>query len=517
MVPVFQHGKKALTLVILLSLLVAGCNFQQEKQRVSEWPNAVFYEIFVRAFYDSNGDGIGDLKGVIAKLDYLQELGVEGIWLMPINPSPSYHKYDVINYYDIDPEYGTLEDMKILVAEAKKRDIKIIIDLVVNHTSNQNPWFQEAIKDENSPYRDWYIWADEKTNLLERGDWNQQLWYGLGKNKYYSTFWEGMPDLNYDNPDVRAEIIKIGKFWLQEVGVEGFRLDAAKYIYPDQEKEKNYAWWKEFRKAMQTVKEDVFLVGEVWDTATVTAPYLQDDGLNSTFNFDLAERIVRAVQQGKDTGIVSGLKRMREYFKKMDENYVDSIFLTNHDQNRVMSLFKGDVNKARMAAAILLTLPGSPFLYYGEEIGMQGMKPDEYIREPFVWSTDKKEGESRWIVSKYNREREKIALETQIEEENSLYQYYKKLIQVRRSSDILVLGEIERSKVNEIGIVAFKRVLGNQSLLVLHNLSGVTKTFSLPEDESVYKKKFFTSDKGSADKLNRIVEMQPYSTLILAQ
>lgn len=523
-----------LPVLIAITLLVSGCNQSQDQdsrqdtvnetpalnQLVSHWPHGVFYEIFVMAFHDSNHDGIGDIKGMTEKLDYLEELGIEGLWLMPINPSPSYHKYDVVDYYDIDPEYGTIDDFKSFVQEAHSRGIKVIIDLVVNHSSSDHPWFKEALSSVDSPYRDWYVWADEDTNLLERGEWGQQVWHGSGQNKYYGVFWGGMPDLNFDNPEVRETFIDIGRFWLEEVGVDGFRLDAAKHIFHEDEKEKNYAWWQEFRSAMQEVKEDVFLVGEIWAPATVVAPYLED-GLHSAFNFDLSDKILSSIKRESDTGIASSLERIRNYFLNLSEEYIDSTFITNHDMPRVMTEVSGNENQAKMAASLLLTLPGSPFIYYGEEIGMEGAKPDEHIREPMLWYTNpERTGQTSWIRPSHNTAKENIAVESQLEDENSLYNHYKTMIYTRRSSDILVLGEIEGSRLNQAGVVAFKRVLDDSSLLVLHNMTGEPLSFALHDNEAGYSYVFFrnvaaTVVRSTGDQIN--IELAPYSTLILEE
>jgi alpha-amylase len=534
-----------LILLISISLLVAGCQTNpqdggvtldtptdeeaQDKVTskeppkldglISHWPNAVFYEIFVRAFYDSNGDGIGDIKGMTEKLDYLKELGVEGIWLMPINPSPSYHGYDVTDYYGIDPKYGTLEDFKTFIQEAHTRDIKVIMDLVVNHSSSEHPWFKDALSSKDSPYRDWYIWADDNTNIFERGEWNQQVWHGSGDNRYYGVFWEGMPDLNFNNPEVRKQYIDIGQFWLDEVGVDGFRLDAAKHIFSKKEEE-NHAWWQEFRAAMQEVQEDVFLVGEVWAPATVVGPYLKD-GLHSAFNFDLSSKIISAAQSESDTGIASSLERVRAYFLKQSEEYVDSTFITNHDMNRVMTQLRGNVDHAKMAASLLLTLPGSPFLYYGEEIGMEGEKPDEHIREPMLWyNKPKGTGQTSWIRARHNTGVDAPTVEAQLEDENSLYNHYKTMIYARRSSDILVQGGIERSRINKSGIVAFKRVLEEESLLVLHNMTGEHLSIVLQGNEVGYSIPLFSSNEettveSTTDQVN--LNLSPYSTLILEE
>lgn len=513
-----------LALFLLCFAMLSGCStatfyspehLPPQGELVNHWPHGVFYEIFVQSFYDSNGDGIGDINGMTEKLDYLQELGIEGIWLMPISPSPSYHKYDVTDYYGIDPDYGTLEDFKAFVQEAHARNIKVIIDLVVNHSSSEHPWFKETLSSADNPYRDWYVWADETTNLHEAGEWGQQVWHGSRNNQYYGLFWSGMPDLNFDHPPVRQEMINIGRFWLEEMGVDGFRLDAAKHIYSHNEL-KNHEWWLEFRQAMQQVKEDVFLVGEVWAPATTVAPYLEDR-LHSAFNFDLAQKLVSSAQAESDTGAVSSLERMRSYFNSLSEDYIDSTFITNHDMNRVMSELRGDLNQAKMAASLLLTLPGSPFIYYGEEIGMEGMKPDEHIREPMLWYTNPAgTGQTTWIRPKHNLENDSISVEAQLEDSASLYHHYKTMIYTRRSSDTLVLGELETSLIREKGIIAFKRVHNDDELLVIHNMSRENKSISMPEQESAFTTAYFSSHQENKSSAST-VELQPYSTLILSK
>lgn len=507
--------------LICMLLLVSGCKNQAEQKEptnftqedlLSEAPNGVYYEIFVRAFYDSDGDGIGDLKGATEKLDYLKDLGIEGIWLMPINPSPSYHGYDITNYKEINPDYGTMDDFKTFVDEAHKRDIKVIMDLVVNHTSKDHPWFKEATKSNTSPYHNYYVWADENTNTSAPGEWGQKAWHSYGSATYEGIFWEGMPDLNYDNPKVRSEIKDIGQFWLQETGVDGFRLDAAKHIYSNSE-EKDHEWWREFRTAMNEVNPDAFLVGEVWDSPTIVGPYLQD-GLTSAFNFDLAGKIVTTAKNESDSGVVSTLSRVRDYFTKVSGGtYIDSTFLTNHDMNRVMSELNGNIDHAKMAASILLTLPGNPFLYYGEEIGLEGKKPDEHIREPMIWSNEKDaEGQSTWIVSQYNKETDAKAVATQLEDPNSLLNHYKSLIYARRSDEVLIKGEIENSKIREDGILAFKRVLDKKEKLVLHNLTNKEKTIDLGKTD--FNIIYFASKK-EADLKDQSLKIPAYSTVIL--
>lgn len=490
----------------------------------SQFPNAVFYEIFVMAFYDSTGDGIGDIQGMIQKLDYVQDLGAEGIWLMPVHPSPTYHKYDVLDYYDIDPEYGTMEDFKHFIDEAHARDIKVILDLVVNHTSVEHPWFQDAIQSKDSPYRDWYVWADEDTNVRERGEWGQPLWHGEGDNIYLGTFWGGMPDLNFDNPEVRQKMIDIGHFWLEEVGVDGFRLDAAKHIFKDNE-QKNHEWWKEFRQAMEAVDEDVFLVGEVWAPRAVVAPYL--DGLHSTFNFDLADDILNAAHTRRGTRLVRNLEQTRNYYADFTDDYVDSTFITNHDIDRVMSQFRGNENQARVAASLLLTLPGSPFIYYGEEIGMKGEKPDEHIREPMLWYENREgTGQTEWITVRnnmpirHNIDDDAISVEAQLNDEQSLLNHYKTLVQTRRSSEVLINGNIERTGIDASGIASFYRVFNDEKLLVMHNLSNEPVLFELTGEDAQHTTPYFSNDAETKLEVNdeRItILLAPFSSLILSE
>lgn len=482
-----------------------------------DYPEGVYYEIFVRSFYDSNGDGIGDLNGVTEKLDYLKDLGVEGIWLMPIMPSPSYHGYDVTDYYGINPDYGTKEDFKRLVSEAHKRNIHVLIDLVINHTSSQNPWFQKALA--NDPkYRQWYIWAKEGEEPLGWDSLGSSPWHGSGDNRYYGLFWEGMPDLNYDNPEVRQEMINVGTYWLKEMGVDGFRLDAAKYIYPTKEKEKNYAWWQEFRRAMEKIKPNFFMVGEVWDSPAVIAPYLKG-GLNSGFNFDLSKKILASAKNEADAGIASFLTKVRAFYRMQDPKAIDSIFLTNHDMNRTMSELGGDVNHAKMAASLLLTLPGAPFIYYGEEIGMEGQKPDERIREPMRWFKEANHaGETRWEPSLYNG-KDSPSVESEMEDRNSLYWHYKTFIYLRRSVAALAKGEIEESLINQKGIVAFKRVLPEESLLIVHNMSGKPIKVTIPAKEAQYDRILFANspDQRLTKEGDRLfLETAPYTTTILS-
>ena len=271
---------RSITFIILLGMwIVSGIGSAQYENQTGDqwWNDRVFYEVFVRSFYDSDGDGIGDFNGLIEKLDYLNDgdpsttgdLGITGLWLMPIFPSPSYHGYDVTNYREINPDYGTLNDFRHFLAEAHSRGIAVILDFPINHTSSQHPWFVESSNPE-SGYADWYVWEDEDPGY--GGPWGQQVWHELDGRYYYGVFWGGMPDLDFENPDVTMEMVDVSRFWLEEVGVDGFRMDAIKYMVPDgriqENTVQNLAWLEAYRDELGTIRPDVFVVGEVWDETT---------------------------------------------------------------------------------------------------------------------------------------------------------------------------------------------------------------------------------------------------------
>jgi glycosidase len=497
----------------------------QEKQNVSKWPRGITYEIFVQSFADSDGDGIGDINGMISKLDYLQELGIEGIWLMPMNPSPTYHKYDVSDYYDIHQDYGTLADFKNFVKEAHARNIKVVMDMVLNHSGNKNQWFKEALKDESIKYWDYYVWAhkdDPKVQpvTITAADGTKRSvrsnWYTVPNSDYlyFAHFGRNMPDLNFDNPKLQQEVFKIGKFWLKEVGVDGFRLDAARHVFPDERATDNHKWWEYFLQEMKTVNKDVYIVGEVWAPADIVGPYLK--GIPALFNFDMGGEIIKAVNEENGSTLVSKHKEIEDFYKKINPEYIDATFLTNHDQDRVMSGVKGNADKEKIAAALLLTLPGSPYLYYGEEIGMLGQKPDEHIREPFLW--DKKENDrtrTSWIKPIYSTDSSVLPVNQQSADKNSLLNYYKTLINLRNKSYALTYGELIPVVTANKSICAFIRSDERERLAVFHNLSGKSQVFNLPSELREFKMIYFANK--AAQMKNNQVTIPAFSTVILTR
>jgi alpha-amylase len=510
----------------VIFLVLAGCFFfgiaqAQTSTSVAKWPRGITYEIYVQSFADSNGDGIGDFNGMTSKLDYLQSLGVNGVWLMPINPSNSYHKYDVNDYYNVDPHYGTLDDFKKFIVEAHKRNIAVVIDMVLNHSGRSNAWFQEALKDPNSKYWDYYVWTPKTNPEAQppvarpgqrggRGPWNT---VEGSDYKYFSHFGGNMPDLNFDNPKLQEEMFKVGKFWLNDVGIDGFRLDAARHVFPDNRAEDNHKWWEYFLQEMKKVKPDVYIVGEVWASSDIVAPYLK--GIPALFNFDMGFAITKAVTTEKADSLIIKHKAILDYYTKVNPDFVDATFLTNHDQVRILSAVKGNADQARMAAALLLTLPGSPYLYYGEEIGMLGVKPDQVIREPFLWDVKAKDKvRATWEKAKSSTDSTVVPLAKQLADKNSMVNYYKELISVRNVSPALTYGDLTPVAIpGKSAVCAFLRSDSKESLFVLHNLSGAPQTVTVPSNLQAYATVSFTNKKGQLK--NGVLQIPAYSTIIL--
>jgi hypothetical protein len=335
------------------------------------WNDRIFYEVFVRSFKDSDGDGVGDLQGLISQLDYLNDgnpetgddLGVTGLWLMPVAQSPSYHGYDVTDYKTIEADYGSNEDFKQLMAEAHQRGMVIIVDLVMNHTSSEHPWFLES-QNPGSEYRSWYIWDDSPIPFPS--PWGSQVWHPLGDSYYYGLFWEGMPDLNYRNGDVTQAMRDVIQFWLRDMGVDGFRLDAVRHLIEDgaiqQNTPETHAWLQDFYRYVHTLSPQALTVGEVWDTSAAVAPYIGDE-VDFCFEFDLATAILEAAKRGENNQLVTVQQRVLETYPR--GQYAS--FLTNHDQNRVINHLLKNVDQAKIAATLLLTNPGVGFLTGGVE------------------------------------------------------------------------------------------------------------------------------------------------------
>jgi glycosidase len=526
---------RRLSFIFLLFLILSACVQTQPTPVPTEstalsvtqvppntwWKDAVFYEIFVRSFYDTDGNGIGDFDGITQKLDYLSNLGITAIWLMPIHPSPSYHGYDVIDYYEVNPEYGTMEDFKHLLNEAHKRDIRIIIDLVLNHTSSEHTFFMGANKDLHSQYRNWYIWSE-----APKGDYWHEGKYGY----YFGYFQDGMPDLNYRNPDVTTEMENVVQFWLNEVGIDGFRLDAAKHLIEEDDKVENtqstHDWYRGFYEYYKSIDSDTYMVGEVFGAGAFIAKTYENQ-FDHLFNFEFANGFVFSARTGTNTPVNSAI----HFALNDDPDFDFAIFLTNHDQDRVMSVLNGDTEKARVAAFLLLTSPGTPFIYYGEEIGMQGRKPDEDIRVPMQWNSDANAGFTTgtpWRATDANSSKVNVAV--QKNSSDSLLNHYRTLIKLRAEHSALRTGKLSLVEINNPGLYAILRMDENESFLVLANLGNetisdyaLTLTDAVLTDNTYKAKTLFGSEQaqpvqvtaGIFQDYKPVSELSPYSMLII--
>lgn len=469
---------KGILAALFLILLLSACApepWEDVKDPVW-WNDAIFYQVFVRSYYDSDGDGIGDFQGLTAKLDYLNDgdpntttdLGISGIWLMPIHPSPSYHGYDVTDYLAINPDYGSMDDFKAFLAEAQRRNIRVIIDLVINHTSIEHPWFVASAGGE-AEKRDWYIWSD--THYTYPGPWGQDVWHPWGDAYYYAVFWSGMPDLNFRHPEVTREIKQIAAFWLQDVGVDGFRVDGAKHLIEENANQENtaatHAWFRDFHRENKALAPDSLTVGEVWDSSENASRYVNEGAMDLVFNFPLAEDILSGVTFGDANRIANSITQQERAYHTGQY----AAFLSNHDTARTMTRFFGEVPKAKVAATILLTSPGVPFIYYGEEIGMSGDKPDPLIRTPMHWTGGENAGFTTgepWqrISGDYMLRNVEIMDDDPV----SLLNHYRQLIAIRNNHYALRTGEYVQVQTNHRRLFAMLRVAEKEAVLVIANL-----------------------------------------------
>lgn len=455
-----------------------------------------YYEVFLYSYCDSDGDGIGDINGLISKLDYIADLGYNGIWLMPIMQSTTYHKYDVVDYYSIDKEYGTIEDFKKLLAECDQRGIKVIMDLVFNHTSTQNTWFKTATEylknlpegaspsKEDCPYFDYYNFVEGQPASSDYHRVGTTDWY------YECVFWDQMPDLNLASKAVRNEVEEIASFWL-ELGVGGFRLDAAKEFYSGQ-LQKNVEVLEWFNNYVSEVDEDAYIVAEVWESFAVMSRYYES-GIGSLFNFPFSQETGKIAttlngnaNSGKSFG--SAMVKVQENFFKYNEKAIDAPFFTNHDTGRATGYFANEPVKTKMAAGMNLMMSGSTFTYYGEEIGMSstGTK-DENKRAPMFWSEADSSG-----MTKGPGNMDKVpynfgSVEDQKTDELSIYNYYKRAVRLRNENPEIARGIVATlDDVKDMDICAISKTYNDSKIFILYNISNNEKTITLSKSEHGY-------------------------------
>ena len=456
---------------------------------------SVCYEIFVRSFYDTNNDGIGDFNGVTAKLPYLKDLGVKTLWLMPIMPSPSYHGYDVADYYDVNPDYGTMSDFDNLLAEAKKYNIDIMIDIVFNHSSTQNPWFRQSYEDYVSnntsldSKADWYCWIDHYQT-------GYSIYTGSKGIYYESRFDHSMPDLNTQNEAVRAEMLKILKYWVEK-GVDGFRFDAVKYFDFN-----NTKYNVEFMTYLhdEIVKDypGIYFVGECWDGITVINDYYKST-FESFFTFGSSldgngdASIVGQVKTlTSANSFASTIENRERIMKENNPNAYSSYFLSNHDMDRASNSLTNE--NAKLAASLYLLLPGTPYMYYGEEIELMGKRKtapedasDARRRLPMIWSMTDKEGECGFPephrVDLMTNEQVKLGVSEQMDKNYSLWNHYKKVIEIRNKYPF-IKNSVFTNMTKQIdtkldNILAYELSYGDESIIVIHNFENANASVDL--------------------------------------
>jgi glucan 1,6-alpha-glucosidase len=508
------------------------------------WKNAVIYQIYPRSFQDSNGDGIGDIPGIISRLDYLQELGINAIWLSPVYRSPQDDNgYDISDYQDIDPMFGTINDMEELITEAKKREIRIIMDLVLNHTSDEHAWFLEAKRSRTNPYHDYYVWRDgvEGTPPNDmRASFGGSAWEWVPEVEqyYFHQFSIKQPDLNWENPKVRRELYDMILWWMEK-GVGGFRLDVIDQIAkePDKKITNNGPKLHEYIREMSKEtfqKGDIITVGEAWGANPERAKlYSNPDNSEFSMVFQF-EHIGLDQQEGKDKWDLAPLDFVKlktilaKWQKEMFQVGWNSLFWNNHDLPRIVSRWGNDkeyrVEAAKMFAILLHGMQGTPYIYQGEELGMtnvryaleeyrdietlnlykerieMGYTPEEIMRSiyakgrdnartPMHWDDSEHAGFTQgtpWI--KVNPNYKRINAKNELADENSIFHIYQKLIQLRKTHEIFVKGEFELLFADHPELFVYTRTWENQVLLVAANFYGRKVPFSMPQEYNRNKK-----------------------------
>ena len=447
-----------------------------------------YYEVFVYSFYDSNADGIGDLNGVTEKLDYIQELGFNGIWLMPIMPSPTYHKYDATDYMDIDPEYGTLEDFRSLLTACHQRGIRLIIDLAMNHSSSQHPWFLEACDylrtlpeggepdPQVCPYAEYYHFTKSPGSGYSRVSGTD--WY------YECRFWDGMPDLNLESPAVRQEFEAIARFWL-DMGVDGFRLDAVKeFVSGSVDANAEILTW--FNGYVKSLNPDAYLVCECWTDKTTYAQYYAS-GVDSMFDFEFAD------SSGVIANVLTGSRDAASYGKLMADNealyasysdtHINAPFYTNHDLGRTAGYYPGGDGEAKtkMGNAMNLLMTGNVFVYYGEELGMKGSGSDENKRAPMYWSqAPDAEGVCDGPPAMGSFPMKFGSLAEQAEDPTSIYHYVRQAILLRNQNPEIARGAVTfREEYSNDSVCVITKSYAGRELLLIFNPTGESVRISL--------------------------------------
>src|SRR5216684_2451816 len=485
------------------------------------YKKAIIYEIHLRAFQDSNGDGIGDIQGLIQRLPYLQNLGVTCLWLLPMYPSPLRDDgYDIADYFNIHPDYGTTDDFRQLVEEAHRRGLRILTELVVNHTSDQHPWFQEARRDPNSPKRDWYVWSDTDQKYRgariifldsERSNWT---WDPVAQQYYWHRFFSHQPDLNFDNPKVQEAIFEVMKYWL-DMGIDGFRCDAVPYLFEREGTNcenlpETHAFSKKLRAQIDAGYQGRVLLAEAnqWP-ADVRAYFGDGDEFQMGFHFPVMPRLFMAIRREERTPIVE----IMEQTPSIPDNCQWAIFLRNHDEltlemvtdadrdymyreyakdsrmrinlgirRRLAPLMENGRRRIELMHSLLFSLPGTPVLYYGDEIGMGEnvyLGDRNGVRTPMQWTGDRNAGFSRAdaaalylpVISDPVFGYQSVNVEAQERIRSSLLGWIQRVIRIRQRYPVFALGKIQFFNPSNKKVLAFQRLHQGRVVLVVCNLS----------------------------------------------
>jgi maltose alpha-D-glucosyltransferase/alpha-amylase len=524
------------------------------------YKNAVFYELSVRAFKDSDGDGRGDLRGLTEKLDYLQTLGVDCIWIMPIYPSPLRDDgYDIADYYSVDPAYGSLDQLKVLIEVAHQRNIRIIMDLVLNHTSDEHPWFQASRADRGSPYRDYYVWNDDDKKYadvriifsdVEKSNWT---WDEKAGQYFWHRFYSTQPDLNFDNPKVQDEMLNVVRFWLG-MGIDGFRVDAPTYLFEREGTNceslpETHTYLKRIRRMIDVEFPGAIMLAESNQWPDELARYFDNgDEFHMAFHFPLMPRIYLALAQGDASAIVKILKDT----PAIPENCQWMIFLRNHDElslemvtaderdfmwheyapepkmilnlgirRRLAPILRFDRRKIELVYSLLFTLPGSPIIYYGDEIGMGDNLnlPDRNgVRTPMQWddspnggfSTGEPFSELVQGDSGYQR----VNVASQMNDLDSLFHSIKRMIAIRKEHAAFGGGNMTWIETGNPSVAAYLCQRQDDTILVINNLASSVETVQIQKEFQTTCLNLFSGD---LQPLTEQLTFSPYSYIWLEQ
>ncbi len=524
--------------------------------------DAVIYELYVRAFRDSNGDGHGDLAGVLERLDHLTWLGVDVLWLLPFYPSPLRDDgYDISDFYNVHDQYGTMGDFTRLIEEAHAHGLKVITDLVLNHTSDLHPWFQESRRSRTNPKADWYVWSDDPTRYAgtrviftdsEASNWTFDPVRG---QYYWHRFFRHQPDLNYDNPEVQEEMKRVVRFWI-ELGIDGFRMDAIPYLFEregtnNENIPETHAFIKEMRRYIDDIRPGLFLLGEVNQWPQDTLPYFGDgtDEMPLLFHFPVMPRLYEALAQGRRDAV----EWILDQTPKIPETCQWVVFLRNHDEltlemvteeeraflyecyapdprmklnvgirRRLAPLMDNDARRIKLMHSMLMTLPGTPILYYGDEIGMGDniyLEDRNGVRTPMQWDASPTAGFSEAevlyapVIDRAPYDRAHVNVERQRADPDSLLHWVRKLVALRRSHRCLGRGHFEVLRPENRAVLALRNESDGDLVVAVHNLSDEAQTAELDmtfcRDRTLVDAFAFDDGELIATEATR-VELEPY-------